>query len=504
VEQDNRVEQLMRRVEALSAQNQSLHSSLSAQASEAAHLRSLLDAVDADRSGLRAAVDAEVSRERALFEERSAKVLAILQARDATIAGLADENEALRDGAARRSAEQARGRDEQGREVERLRDRLIELTQRGREQDAAALDAIRAGAPPPPASDDGLQDQYSLKAAAAEEQAGVLVAEVNSLRAAAAAARSRAAEDQAREREESGRLGAELEEARRANGELGRAYDAERARAARAASPAAGRARTELDEIDANSTIADLEVQVTKLRSLNADKDRSLAAAAQDLGAAAEREAQLAQDLGAATARLRALAGNSWESKHNAARGELEALQAEYRRVADLYDTAKAAQAATDARLKEALSIIEGKDGRKHRSKRGGENTWWRHVAAEARTIPPTAAAAPAPGAATPRTDNLTHLGVTITSLRQQLLKAELLHRREREDLSELLRASRARAGTLEAHVRASRDANAVRIRELESALRVVSGRSDLHATLAKTQQQVSPTPPPLQTPAPV
>ena len=82
------VEQLQKRVEALSAQNASLQSTLAKQTGENEHLRSLLDAVEADRGRVRQLVDDEIRRERDSFEERSSKVLIILKRRDDTIANL--------------------------------------------------------------------------------------------------------------------------------------------------------------------------------------------------------------------------------------------------------------------------------------------------------------------------------------------------------------------------------------------------------------------------------
>jgi len=136
--------------------------------------------------------------------------------------------------------------------------------------------------------------------------------------------------------------------------------------------------------------------------------------------------------------------------------------------------------------------LDDKKRGKRGKPKRGGENTWWRHVSAAAKTLPPSSSGNAKTPSSHPRTDNLTTLGVTITTLRQSLLKAELTHRHEADESTELLRASTVRVTTLESHLRTGRDANTVRVRELESALRVVSGRSDLHATLASSQQQLA------------
>lgn len=68
------VEQLQKRVEQLSSQNSSLQQTLTKQTSENDHLRSLLDAVEADRSRTRQLIDDEIKRERESFEGRSAKV----------------------------------------------------------------------------------------------------------------------------------------------------------------------------------------------------------------------------------------------------------------------------------------------------------------------------------------------------------------------------------------------------------------------------------------------
>ena len=79
-----------------------------------------------------------------------------------------------------------------------------------------------------------------------------------------------------------------------------------------------------------------------------------------------------------------------------------------------------------------------------------------------------------------------------ITLLRQQLLKEQILSRRTKEEDSERYRAALSRVSALEQSIRIHRDDKTTRLRELEAALKVVSGRSELHATLATTRQELA------------
>jgi len=121
------VEQLQKRVEALSAQNSSLQSTLAKQTGENEHLRSLLDAVEADRGRVRQLVDDEIRRERESFEERSSKVLVILKRRDDTIANLNSQVESLITEQANYKSNNDSIQQRLNEEIERLQERVIQL-----------------------------------------------------------------------------------------------------------------------------------------------------------------------------------------------------------------------------------------------------------------------------------------------------------------------------------------------------------------------------------------
>ena len=135
------VEQLQKRVEQLSAQNGTLQATLTKQTSENDHLRSLLDAVEADRSRTRQLIDDEIRRERESFEERSAKVLIILKRRDDTVDKLNRQVEELteRNVSDRSTADTVRDR-LQG-EIDRLQERVISLSKENRRTQLESRDA---------------------------------------------------------------------------------------------------------------------------------------------------------------------------------------------------------------------------------------------------------------------------------------------------------------------------------------------------------------------------
>ena len=139
------VDQLQKRVEALSAQNSSLQSTLSKQTGENEHLRSLLDAVEADRGRVRQLVDDEIRRERESFEERSSKVLVILKRRDDTIANLNSQVESLISEQASYKSNNDSIQQRLNEEIDRLQERVIKLSKDGRAAEIRQLEMIQGG-----------------------------------------------------------------------------------------------------------------------------------------------------------------------------------------------------------------------------------------------------------------------------------------------------------------------------------------------------------------------
>jgi chromosome segregation ATPase len=491
---DNRIEQLMRRVEALSSQNSSLQSSLSSQAAENDHLRSLLSTVDSERSNVQSVVSEELARERKVFEERSAKVLVILNRRDETIQRLTDEVETIREDNANIKANAESQRLTSVAEVGRLQDRVIELSNRQRQSDINTLSAIQGNANVSQnidlnTSHSALTQEYENKMRSHEEQIDVLSAEVNALRSEKQRGITGATEEVRVFRDENKRLAAACNELVDKNRVLSEQYDRQTQLHAQTVTTDTNQERAELITFDQTSKIIDMEVSIARLNAVIKEKDRAIQDCNAAVTAAREREDMAVSDYKALAEKVRSQADSNWESKYRKTAATLESLSTDHERITELYDTAKAVVAQTDARLQEALRIID--DKKTGRVRKGGENTWWRHVASSAKSAPKTSVN-DVPQTAHPRTDSITHLGVTITTLRQQLLKAELTHRREKDELAEKLHGSQVRITTLESHLRTGRDSNSVRIRELESALRVVSGRSDLHSSLAASQQQLA------------
>ena len=137
------VEQLKNRVEALSSQNASLQGTLAKQNSENERIRSLLDNLEGDQSRVRQLVDDEIRRERESFEERSSKVLVILKRRDDTIANLNNRVEELLTEQARYKSNNDNVKARLNGEIERLQERVIELSKESRASQLSQLDVIQ-------------------------------------------------------------------------------------------------------------------------------------------------------------------------------------------------------------------------------------------------------------------------------------------------------------------------------------------------------------------------
>ena len=179
-------------------------------------------------------------------------------------------------------------------------------------------------------------------------------------------------------------------------------------------------------------------------------------------------------------------------------------LQAQLTNVESINGTAKSTVVITEAKLQEALQQLESTQSTKKTSDASASaNSWWLHIANDIKTkqnkdrnlhvAPPTDSSPQLiEDHKQQQNEALISQGKEITLLRQQLLQQQIGSRRRKEEDSERLRASLSRIAALEQAIRIRRDDGTTRLRELETALRVVSGRSDLHASLANTRQELA------------
>jgi len=213
---------------------------------------------------------------------------------------------------------------------------------------------------------------------------------------------------------------------------------------------------------------------------------------------------------------------------------KVASLTAQLTTLEDINSTAKNTVIITEARLQEALQQLESLQQNRNRQRSGhragsvesGANAWWLHIANDAkqkqerdkslnvlkqkRSILDDANDAnnvkegesssedsfrkleESEDRKRQQNEALVNQGKEITLLRQLLLKEQIKYRRIKEEDSERLRAALSRIASLEQSIRIHRDDGTMKLRELETALRVVSGRSDLHSSLAATRQELA------------
>ena len=82
--------------------------------------------------------------------------------------------------------------------------------------------------------------------------------------------------------------------------------------------------------------------------------------------------------------------------------------------------------------------------------------------------------------------------GTEVVFLRQEIIARDIELRRVREDASERQLAAQRRVTSLEQAVRTQSLDGATKIRELETAVRTLSRRSDVHGALAEARQQIA------------
>ncbi|GMH69280.1 hypothetical protein TrRE_jg8944, partial [Triparma retinervis] len=516
------VDQLQKRVEALSAQNSSLQSTLSKQTGENEHLRSLLDAVEADRGRVRQLVDDEIRRERESFEERSSKVLVILKRRDDTIANLNSQVESLISEQASYKSNNDSIQQRLNEEIDRLQERVIKLSKDGRAAEIRQLEMIQGGvgidASEIRVNDSQVEDEYRRKIEQQNEQLEVLLTEVNTLRAESSSSLKNDSEtvkqlktenEKLREakktlQDEKSILQKAFNDQRLVMDNLKQSYQSQQRSAGHPLNPPAS-----LVEFDQTSKICDLEVKNSQLTSSMAEKEHILKTMTAKVSNLEKLVSSSSNANEAASKKLQVLQPvlKQTEVKYKKAQDSVRDLKDKVSRLEDLNETARNTCTMTEARLQEALTQIDDLTSssnknsamnkeklRRSASKQSGVMAWWIHIANEAKTknmkdheFHP----------ATPLTEveanrNLVQQGSIISQLRQDLLKADIVNRNAVDDMEERLKAANVRIATLEQSIRIKRDDGLTRMRELESSLRVVSGRSDLHATLAASRQELA------------
>ncbi|GMH82948.1 hypothetical protein TL16_g09433 [Triparma laevis f. inornata] len=498
------VEQLQKRVEQLSSQNSSLQQTLTKQTSENDHLRSLLDAVEADRSRTRQLIDDEIKRERESFEGRSAKVLIILKRRDDTIDKLNSLVEELseRNVQDRSTADTVRDR-LQG-EIDRLQERVISLSKESRRTQLESLDSIRGDVSDLRVNDSVVEEEYRRKIDQQDEQIEVLMSEVNALRSSTSRSVHDSSESSKSLKRENHALKKNIHALTEEKSVLEKAFENQRIvmdnlkTSYQAKTNAGAYPQPSLTEFDQTSKICDLEVKNSQLSSLLTEK---IKVAEQQSKKANQLETLLAsskQENQGSSKKLQNLSPilKQTEIKYKKAQDHIVDLKTKVTRLEELNRTARDTCTMTDARLQEALVQIDDMasdqpKGRKRPSHRAGVMAWWTHIANEARTKRINSHSHEHQNQSVAE-QNLVAQGVVISKLRQDLLKSEVVNRQTIDDMEEKLKASAVRIATLEQSIRIRRDDGHTRLRELEAALRVVSGRSDLHSSLAAARQELA------------
>ena len=165
-------------------------------------------------------------------------------------------------------------------EIERLQDRVIELSKRQRQSDVNTLEAITNGVSGSMQSgnlDDTLTMEYSNKLKLKEEQIEVLVAEVMSLRASQHRSDSDAVKQLETARGRNAAMEQELEGRRRENETLKLQYDQQQMLQQQLHDPElAAATNDELQTFDQTSKMIDMEVLIARLKATVADKTRQV------------------------------------------------------------------------------------------------------------------------------------------------------------------------------------------------------------------------------------
>ena len=264
-----------------------------------------------------------------------------------------------------------------------------------------------------------------------------------------------------------------------------------------------------LTEFDQTSRICDLEVKNSQLTSSLAEKTHLLSTITAKAKNLEQLVASVTSENKTSSEKLQKIHPilKQTEIKYKKSQGVIHDLNEKVARLEDLNETARNTCTMTEARLQEALIQIDelaspanknssanaGKM-RKSPSKTNGVTAWWIHIANEARKKISAQVDIDVEDDASSQeaARNLVQQGTIISQLRQDLLKAEIVNRQTIDDMEERLKAANVRIATLEQSIRIRRDDGQTKLRELESSLRVVSGRSDLHASLAASRQELA------------